>query len=185
MDFKKAINDLDIEAIATIESLLIQGINQGKKIFVVGNGGSLSIGEHFVSDLIKGADKNRFIPMNIECLGSNQVELTADINDTGVETCFVNMLKRRIISEGDILVTFSVSGTSPNIVNVREYADSKDMTVISFVGNEQDDLDNEVSLVIISQVGDTFDYGIAEGMFSCVAHVIARRVREILSDIGK
>jgi phosphoheptose isomerase len=171
---------VNLDTLNNIIGILLKANKNNNKIFAIGNGGSLSIAEHFISDIIKGADKGIFIPIDAECLGSNQVELTAEINDNGQDTVFVNMLKRRKIKAGDVLVSFSVSGKSSNVNKARDYALNIGMTVISIVGfgDNISDCENEIPVFVEADHSNGCNYGDVEASFSYLAHLIANSFRK-------
>jgi phosphoheptose isomerase len=169
--------------ISDVVTIVTNAVIDGKKIFAIGNGGSLSIAEHFISDLVKGADKGVFIPMTAECLGSNQVELTAEVNDNGSDSVFTNMLKRRIITKGDVLFSFSVSGNSPNIVSAKNYANDVGMTLVTLVGLTHKVYTNEILIeASTNQENSKCDYGNVESVFSYFCHQVAESVRKRLRE---
>lgn len=85
----------------------------GERIFIAGNGGSLSTAQHLALDWSKIGGKNAI------ALGEASM-LTAYSNDDGYENVFINQLKCFNITEKDVIVLISGSGNSKNIVKVLE-----------------------------------------------------------------
>ena len=107
-------------------------------IFVCGNGGSSSTAEHFTNDLFSKG-------VRAMCLNSNTAIMTMIANDFGYEFVFSDQLEL-YAEEGDELVVFSCSGTSPNIVNAIETAEEMGMDVIELFGKEgksYEDIEND------------------------------------------
>ncbi|MDD5358538.1 MAG: sugar phosphate nucleotidyltransferase [Candidatus Nanoarchaeia archaeon] len=89
-----------------------------KRIFLAGNGGSLSTAQHLALDWSKVGGKNAI------ALGEASV-LTAYGNDEGYDNVFLKQLKCFSIDENDVIVLISGSGNSPNICKViQKYPDN-------------------------------------------------------------
>jgi D-sedoheptulose 7-phosphate isomerase len=183
LKYIEAMQEINDDHVDYVVKQIISAVKSDKRIYIVGNGGSLSIAEHMVSDIVKGASHNILEKaINILCPGSNQVELTADMNDNGTEVTLLNPIKRRGIDEGDLILSFSVSGTSPNIVALKEWCAEQGAKLISFVGKEIDKLPFEYVVLVNHKSEGTARYAVSEVMFSCFAHEIAFRVRSILDE---
>lgn len=84
-----------------------------QKVFVCGNGGSASTAEHFTNDLFaKG--------VRAICLNSNVAIITMIANDYGYEHIFDRQLEV-FADSGDLLIVFSCSGKSQNIINAVQF----------------------------------------------------------------
>lgn len=107
----------------------------GKWIFSAGNGGSAATASHFANDFVKGLSvegKARFKAM---ALNDGVPIVTALANDYDYSLCFAEQLKN-YGSAGDVLVVYSGSGNSPNVVKASEDAKSIGMRVIGFTGRD-------------------------------------------------
>ena len=107
---------------------LIKKIKEVRKnagyIFVCGNGGSAATAEHLTNDLFsKGI-------MAI-CLNSNVSIMTMIANDFGYKRVFGKQLEV-FADKGDLLITISCSGTSPNIVEVQRIAREMEVDIFEF-----------------------------------------------------
>lgn len=95
-------------------------------MFFVGNGASASMASHMAADFSK----------NCDCRGVafNDVALmTAISNDIHYEDCFAVPLGR-FASPGDMLITVSSSGNSPNIIRAINRARELDLSVVTLSG---------------------------------------------------
>lgn len=107
-----------LEIISTIQ----KARDSGKTIFVFGNGGSSSTASHFACDLTK------FIGVKVICLSDNTPSVLAIANDISYEDIFVEQLK--IFMElGDVVIGFSGSGMSKNVLKTLEYAKNRGKTI--------------------------------------------------------
>jgi len=110
-DMKEVVDKLSVDKIDRIIELLFSAWEEGRTIFVMGNGGSASTATHFACDLSKRTivdGKKRF---KVICLNDNIPLMSALINDNGFDNLFSEQLKN-LIQEKDFLVTFSVHGGS-------------------------------------------------------------------------
>lgn len=123
------------DALAKAAGMLLATRAGGKWIFSAGNGGSAATASHFANDFVKGLSvegKSRFKAM---ALNDGVPTLTALSNDYDYSRCFEEQLKN-YGSAGDVLVVYSGSGNSPNVVRAAEYARSIGMGVIGFTGRD-------------------------------------------------
>lgn len=105
--------------------------NDGKVLFC-GNGGSAADAQHLSAELSGRFYTNR-PPLFAEALHVNSSYLTAVANDFGYDEVYARMVEaagRR----GDVLVAFSTSGNSPNILKAIEQAKQTGMIVLGFTG---------------------------------------------------
>lgn len=124
-NFKRGSINLE-KAIMQVCELILRQNRKGRKVVIVGNGGSASIANHIVTDLVKN--------LKIPALSfSDSSLLTCLSNDLGYEKVFsapISVLAKR----GDILLAISSSGKSRNILNAVAQSRKKGCFVISFSG---------------------------------------------------
>lgn len=151
MDFTKHLTDYMERAGRTLNKspfnklkqaaeMLMEARAKGNWIFSAGNGGSAATASHFANDFVKGLSvegRKRFKAM---ALNDGIPIVTALGNDYDYSRCFSEQLKN-YGTAGDILVVYSGSGNSANVVKAAEYARSIGMKVISFTGRDGGKLD--------------------------------------------
>jgi D-sedoheptulose 7-phosphate isomerase len=123
------------EKITEIYDSMIKVRDSENKIFLIGNGGSASTASHFTADLLKTSiikDSKRFMAFS---LTDNIPVILAWANDTGYDDIFVSQLENSLKS-GDIVIGFSGSGNSKNVIKAFEYANNSDAITISFTGGK-------------------------------------------------
>ena len=103
------------------------------QIFVVGNGGSAATASHFAVDLGKGASLGAERRFRVLSLTDNVPWITALGNDLSYEDVFVEQLKNYARS-GDLLLAFSGSGNSENVLRAVRYANSIGCRTIGLAG---------------------------------------------------
>jgi D-sedoheptulose 7-phosphate isomerase len=94
---------------------------ESTKIFLCGNGGSGANALHIENDISVGINKFSGRRLSVETLGSNIAVSGAISNDYSYEEVFSRQLALKS-RPGDLLIAFSGSGNSPNILKVLEEA---------------------------------------------------------------
>ena len=128
---KNILDSENMKSIAAILDILDTALEENKKVFVFGNGGSASTAEHVVCDLNSLDIRGR--KFKAICLTSNNSLMTARANDNGYDTIFLDQLSN-MFEEGDVAFGISASGNSPNVVKAVEFAKENGGKVISFTG---------------------------------------------------
>jgi D-sedoheptulose 7-phosphate isomerase len=106
---------------------------RGAGVFLAGNGGSAANANHLANDLIYGVNAKGQGTLRVHSLASNPSVMTCLGNDTGYENIFANQLEA-LARPKDLLLVFSGSGNSPNIVKVLEAARRLKVFSVSFLG---------------------------------------------------
>lgn len=104
-----------LEPIMELAIALQKAWQEGRQVFICGNGGSAANAIHMANDLFYGIA--RFIGrpgMKVHALSANQSITTCLANDVSYEAIFSEQLKV-YASSSDILIALSGSGNSPNI----------------------------------------------------------------------
>jgi D-sedoheptulose 7-phosphate isomerase len=111
---------------------------ENRQVFICGNGGSCVNANHWENDFVYPMTKTMGHGLKIRSLGSNPSVLTCLANDEGYEHVFSAQL--RIYAEpGDLLIVFSGSGNSPNILEALRAAREmgvKSCAVVGFDGGK-------------------------------------------------
>lgn len=123
----------DLKTIENIIEILITARKTKKRIFVMGNGGSGSTASHLVSDLLKTAMTKGDTRFSAISLVDNIPVILAWANDSDYDNIFSEQVKNHI-SKGDILIGFSGSGTSQNVINAFSVGKKNGATCIGITG---------------------------------------------------
>ena len=126
----KNVNKKELKSI--IKEILIAAKKQ-RNIFSCGNGGSASTAEHLSCDFSKQACMDTNLNIRVFSLNSNVSLMTAIANDISYDDIFSFQLNR-FGKSNDILLLFSVSGSSKNILKCAKEAKRKKIKIISFTG---------------------------------------------------
>ena len=132
---KTTLDNLSRDEIENFINVLNDAREQGKTIFIMGNGGSAATASHFVCDFNKGAsymhdDKKRF---KFICLNDNDASMMAYANDVSYDDVFVEQLKN-YFNKGDIVIGISGSGNSKNVIKAIEYANQNGGITVGLTG---------------------------------------------------
>ncbi len=133
----------------------------GRKKYLVGNGASAAFANHMALDWTK----NGGVPSHAF---ANSALLTAMGNDLGFEDAFSAPLSWYAKS-GDLLITISSSGNSPNIIKTIETARSKGMSVVTLSGLKPDNASRQLGDINLYIPAKT--YGIVECAHQVLLHV--------------
>jgi D-sedoheptulose 7-phosphate isomerase len=112
---------------------------QGRFVFLIGNGGSGSNASHFCEDVGKCTlrrqdfenDKKKRV--RIISLTDNTPYILAWANDEGFDRVFVEQLKN-LASPGDLLIAISGSGNSPNVLRAVDWANRHGLKTFGCTG---------------------------------------------------
>ncbi len=169
---KNVFDNLKDEDMDPIFDALANSILAKKTIYTCGNGGSASIAEHLVCDFIKGASTDSLVDPKVIPLLTTPV-ITAIGNDIGYEEIFAYQVEKYAAS-GDVLLSVSSSGDSPNIIRAIEIANEKGLLTLSFVGfsgGKAKEI-SDFSLHINSN-----NYGVVEDAHHILMHIFAQYLR--------
>ena len=127
-DLNCAFSSFNGNTFKKIVDLILQVRLSKSIIFMIGNGGSAATPSHSAGDWSKE------LGLKTICLTDNIPGLTAWANDTSFENIFEGPL-RIYLKKGDLLIAYSGSGNSKNVLNAVKYAKSIGVTTIGVTGN--------------------------------------------------
>lgn len=159
-----------------VAALLIEALLGGHKVLVAGNGGSASEAQHFAAELV-GRFKRERSPYAVLSLTCDTAILTAVANDYGYEDVFA----RQVLAlglPGDVLIAFSTSGESKNLLRAASAAKRCMMRVIAITGNRASRLACQADLAVRVPAADT---AITQELHMIVTHVLCDVVESHLA----
>ena len=133
--FESILDSLDKAEVGRLADAIAEAYETGRRVFIVGNGGSAANASHLCEDLGKGtlSDFEHQTRLKVISLTDNAPYLLAWGNDTGFDRIFVEQLKN-LAEPGDLLIAISGSGNSPNILRAVEYANSAGLRTFGVAG---------------------------------------------------
>lgn len=171
---------------AAIE-ILFDAWNTGKKVFIIGNGGSASTATHLAADLNKCTISGTKKRMKAFCLADNIPLVSALTNDDGWDNVYVEQLKN-FHDPGDVIIGISVHGGSgkdkagawsQNLLKAMQYVKDKGGKTIGFSGFDGGAM-KEISDVCIVVPYNTTPH--VEGFHSVLHHLIAFCLAEKINE---
>jgi D-sedoheptulose 7-phosphate isomerase len=136
---KTELDRIDRAALARWADLVYAAWEQGRFVFIIGNGGSGTTASHMAEDLgkstlrtedLKDDSKKR---LKVLSLTDNVGWIMAVGNDVAYDQIFVQQLMN-YGSPGDVLLAISGSGNSPNILAAVEWANRHGLTTFGLTG---------------------------------------------------
>ena len=123
------------EKILEAVHLLRSSFEQGGKLLLCGNGGSAADAQHLAAEFVSRLTQECERPaLPAVALTTDTSFLTAYANDLHFDGIFVRQIEA-LGHPGDVLVCFSTSGNSRNIVLAAEEARRSGLKTLAFVGN--------------------------------------------------
>lgn len=120
----------EVEAAA---AACVRCLRKGGKILLAGNGGSAADAQHIAAELTGRFALER-APLPAIALTTNSSSLTAIGNDYGFEHVFARLVQA-YGTKGDVLIGYSTSGASQNILRAFEAARAEGLICIGMTGN--------------------------------------------------
>tara|TARA_A100001011_G_scaffold59446_1_gene58994 strand:+ start:19 stop:603 length:585 start_codon:yes stop_codon:yes gene_type:complete len=114
--------------------VIINKINSGGKILIIGNGGSAADAQHFATELTVKMNKFRKA-LPVLALTTDTSALTAIGNDFKFEDIFKRQLEA-LMTKKDLLISISTSGNSKNIISALKYSKAKNFKTLNILGNK-------------------------------------------------
>ena len=111
---KQAVIKSLVSPIAVAAQRIIQALDGGHKLLLFGNGGSAADAQHMAAEFV-GRFRRERAPWPAIALTTDTSVLTALGNDYGVEVLFARQVEA-LAQPGDVVVAFSTSGNSPNVI---------------------------------------------------------------------
>ena len=166
---------IDQKILNKIIQEILNSIKNKRDFFSCGNGGSAATAEHLSCDFSKGSCTNTNLNFKVFSLNSNVALMTAIANDISYDDVFSYQLNR-YGKANDVLLAFSVSGTSKNIIKCTKIAKKKKIKIISFTGF------NGGTLKKLSNYNINFpsnNFGIVEDCHLTIMHFISQYIRNL------
>ena len=135
---KTALRNGNLEPLVQISHAIAESIRDGGKVLLCGNGGSAADCQHLATEfVVRLTSKRNRIALPALALTTDTSTLTAASNDYGFDQVFSRQIEALGCS-GDVLIGFSTSGTSKNILFASETAKRLGITTIGFLGSHLD-----------------------------------------------
>lgn len=151
-----------------------RGYEQGRTLFVFGNGGSAALASHFACDIGKGTTAGKRKRLKTVALTDNVALITAWANDKAYDAIFAEQLEG-LAEKGDIALAISGSGNSPNVIRgleVARHLGAETLLLTGFEGGRAKPL-ADLCLVVPSD-----SMQLIEDAHLCATHAIFLAIRQ-------
>jgi D-sedoheptulose 7-phosphate isomerase len=113
---------------------LVDCYERGGRVYTFGNGGSAADSLHFAEELVARFKRERR-PLAAQSLAADPTVLTCIANDYEFDEIFARQV-RAFVREGDVVIGFTTSGRSANIVRGLAAAREAGATTVVFAGGD-------------------------------------------------
>jgi len=148
--------------IARAAELMTGALLADGRILACGNGGSAADAQHFAAELVGRFERER-PGLPAIALTTDTSLLTAVANDYAFEQVFAKQV-RALGRRGDVLLAFSTSGNSPNVIEAIAAAHEHEMHVVALTGKGG------------GRIGELLG---ADDVHLCVPHSRTARIQEV------
>jgi D-sedoheptulose 7-phosphate isomerase len=154
-------------------------LSAGNKLLFCGNGGSAAESQHMAAEYC--ATLNHHNPrkgFKALALSVDTSLITAWSNDFGFEGIFERQVET-LGEENDILICYSTSGSSKNIIKAAIEAKRKKMHVLAFTGNSKE---NKLSdIADLSFIAPSSKTAMIQEMHTIIGHEVCLAVEQSIS----
>jgi D-sedoheptulose 7-phosphate isomerase len=171
-NLKKSIDHLDQNVLLRIIKI-IQDVKKNKRcVYLIGNGGSAATPSHSAGDWTKE------LKIKTIALTDNASSVTAFGNDTSYSNIFKGQLETFLEKE-DILIGYSGSGNSSNVIEAIKYAKEIGATTIGITGKYKNGKGGKLAQIadyVICVESNSME--IIEDVHLIINHMIKENIKE-------
>ncbi|MEI6083104.1 MAG: SIS domain-containing protein [Verrucomicrobiota bacterium] len=131
----------------------VQCLKRGGKILTCGNGGSAADSLHMAEEFVGRYRSNRRSLPAI-CLNADPTAITCIANDFGYDEVFSRQVEGLGV-KGDVLVGFTTSGNSANVLRAFAAAKARSITTVGFLGKDGGKARGQVDIALVVENSDT------------------------------
>ena len=169
-----AIESINCQVLQKVANHIIGAKNTNNTIFLLGNGGSSATPSHSAGDWTKE------LGIKTICLSDNIPVVTALANDTDYSNIFKGQLEV-FLQPGDIVIGYSGSGNSANVINAIDYANLSNNLTIGVTGNYNNNAGGKLKqLAQICIFIDTKSMEIIEDGQLIVNHMLKEYIKTVI-----
>jgi len=157
----------------TAANFCIDGLSNGGKILIFGNGGSAADAQHIAAELV-GRYKLERKGLRAIALTTDTSVLTSIGNDFGYDHVFDRQVEALAV-EGDVVIGISTSGFSANVISALEVAKKLGCKTIGFSGNGGGKMNDlcDINLIVPSE-----DTARIQEMHILIGHTICHLIEK-------
>ena len=173
---ERATSDATMLAAArTIAGAIVAALRAGNKVLLIGNGGSAGDAQHIAAEIV-GRYKQERPGYAAIALTTDTSALTAIANDYGFEQIFARQVEA-LGAHGDVLLAFSTSGRSANILAALKKARERGLVTVGFTGTKGAAMRADCDHLLIAPSDDT---PVVQQIHLAVGHGICDEIEQTM-----
>src|SRR5437588_7583137 len=174
----RLIAELPAEPMVRIVDRLMEAYDSGRRLLLLGNGGSAATASHLVADFQKCIYLGGGKTFQALAITDSVPLITAWANDTSYENVFAEQV-RTWARPGDLVIAISGSGNSPNVLRAVEVARACGAYTIGLAGFEGGKLKPLVDECVVVPSDNMQQI---EDVHMVIGHILFRRMMERIAD---
>lgn len=178
-DLAVVLREIPHAPMAEMIDALLEARTSGRRVYILGNGGSAATASHMVCDLVKTARVSGQPALRVFGLTDNTPLLTAWANDSAYDHCFAEQILA-LVEAGDLVIVISASGNSPNILAGLQAARERAARTVALVGFEGGLASGLADIVVHVPCRD---YGLVEDAHAAIGHAVAMALKRATVDL--
>jgi D-sedoheptulose 7-phosphate isomerase len=160
---------------AQIAAVIVAALRSGNKVLLIGNGGSAADAQHIAAEIVGRYKQDRPGYAAI-ALTTDTSALTAIANDYGFEQIFARQVEG-LGQRGDVLLAYSTSGKSPNILAALRKARERGLVTVGFTGTKGESMQNDCDHLFVAPTDDT---PVVQQIYMTAGHAICDQVESAM-----
>jgi D-sedoheptulose 7-phosphate isomerase len=160
-----------------IGRLIGRQVKKGKKVLIMGNGGSSLDAQHIATELVCMFEKRRKALPAI-ALTSSMSSITATGNDFGYENVFDRQVEA-FAKSGDVVIAISTSGNSANILKAIAKANKMGCITVAMTGKSGGKLNGLAKHVIRIESDRT---SIIQESHLILGHLLSKIIEDMIAE---
>ena len=171
---------LDLSSLEKAADFVVDAVLHGGVVLACGNGGSAAQASHLVAELVGRLSSKRERPPIPAVSLCDPAVLTAIANDYDFDDVFARQVAA-FGSTRSVLVVYSTSGRSPNVLRACSAAHAGGLAVVAFVGRLDDEHPGLETLGVDCVVeAPSSDTGSVQAVHLVLTHSLVRLVEDLL-----
>lgn len=158
-------------AVKQVGDKIIDVLSSGHIVYTCGNGGSMAEAMHLSGELVGRFEIGDRAPLPSITLGANPVIASAIVNDYNGNIALNR--ESECISSDDMLIAYTTSGDSTNIVNAAKIAKIKGTHVVAITGAHGGEIAHVCDILIKVPAGKT---ALVQHLHMIVTHALCSQV---------
>jgi len=160
---------------AKIAAVIVDALRSGNKVLLIGNGGSAADAQHIAAEIV-GRYKQERPGYAAIALTTDTSALTAISNDYGFEQIFARQVEG-LGQRGDVLLAYSTSGKSPNILAALRKARERGLVTVGFTGTKGESMRSGCDHLFVAPTDDT---PVVQQIYMTAGHAICDQVERAM-----